>query len=245
MSRADQHEGVACDDDDGGGVELRLSALGSGWIALEALREGSVFHRAELGAKDQRAFKAFAAEVASRARGRFDARQSQLEILKRIKRGVAALEESGEMAAADVDAEDRAAGVGRVVDDPDRLARIFLAAAPTPPSPDAGPPGRRLLQLGRAEVCREQGRRGPPDERYRSGSSCAHNKEQIAAAATAETKTRPPTARKVTTRLVGDVKQALASRVAIPASLGDPAWLADVEAIFPAREAIPFANARG
>lgn len=52
----------------------------------------------------------------------------------------------------------------------------------------------------------------------------------------------PPEARKVTTRLIGDVKQALAGITMLPAAVLPPAWL-DGAGPFPAEEVLPTRNA--
>jgi P4 family phage/plasmid primase-like protien len=55
-------------------------------------------------------------------------------------------------------------------------------------------------------------------------------------------KIKEPDARKVTTRLVGDVAAALAGMVLVPGDLVQPAWLIDDDSMIPADEVLPCKN---
>ncbi len=111
-------------------------------------------------------------------------------------------------------------------DDPHRLARLFLAA-------EANHASRTRLAFYREAFHEWTGQRwrGIPDSEFggRLARFCARQLREDAkdAVASWDGKGKPPVARKVTTGLIGSVRQALAGEVVIPQTTPQPVWLED------------------
>jgi putative DNA primase/helicase len=135
------------------------------------------------------------------------------------------------------------AGVRVMFDDPHRLAGLYLAA-------NCRHPDRPTLVHQGGEFLRwEDGRyREEPDVSTALVRTIRAEFERINRLAVASwtppedgSPGRPPTVRKVDTKLILNTKQALTSLVALPTTLGRPAWL-DGEGFAPAGEVVPFPN---
>ncbi len=224
-------------------VELRLKALGPGLFRLEAVLEGSTYHDATLSLEDEKAIADFATAAAAIAQNQLDREIDPDGLIRRLRLEVSGLAASGALSAAQVDAEDGAAGVLRAPDDPHRLARIFLVGRHHHPD-------RPSLVHRCGQFLAWDGRRYAEDRDVASRLTAAiglefarMNKEEGVAPEGGAASSRTAAARKVGCRLVADVKQALASLVHVPSTLDDPAWLAGSDKSYPAREVVPFANA--
>ena len=172
------------------------------------------------------------------------------------RRGSAVIDGLNQMLAGaevvEAEAEDGAPGCGgggdgcdatvrEAVDDPHRLARLFVAQSFTHPE-------RPTLVRHRDEFLAWDGARyrEAPDVKHLLVASIRAEFERANRVAVAGLRSsggggEPPTVRKVNTRLVGDATQALASLTHVSAGQPLPSWLG--QAVFPVGEVLACRNA--
>ena len=138
---------------------------------------------------------------------------------------------------------------------PHRLAMGYLATLPPcdlPPAPNAGECWRPALRFWRGEFhgyCAGAYRAVPDDDirgevtEYVRAEFVRLNAEEMAAWRNADGKNKgqPPQVRPVTSRLVGDVLQALRGLCLLPAAVDAPSWIDGATGPDPA-ELLPFTN---